>query len=334
MGYNGNNRGRTHKWGGVGNKRDYNWGLNLTSKAMVAPFAIIAALADIEKTSSNIPVEQVETFANNNGSPFEIIKALEDKNDELHKAYRRAVFIKRDIAKIKRLIFWFGLDIFHYKKNKRKRNLLNYVIERRKRLLNPIELIDYGVGQAISATAIKGRVAMHDVPQQSNSVFSLGCLCKKEGKCFHEEIKHALTFSISTRRWQILFFEKAMFVENKNGFVIIPYDNVKLSHSIITNGDMRRTYGYEIAYSTWYHARIDGGPDRRFKENFQIYTIRRYQSIISIMGLAKPLCLILDNSSDYKKLKEIVTQSLKTAIISQTLLLQSEKANVVDSKTQ
>lgn len=311
MGYNGNNRGRTHKWSGVGDKRHYNWGLNLTAKAMVAPFAILAALADIEKTSSSIPEEQIEAFTSKNGSPSEIIKALEDHNDELHKAYRRIKFIKRDIANIKRTIFLLRLDVIHYYKNKRKRLLLNYVIERRKRLLSSIELSNYGVGEAITKTTIKGRVAMHDIPQQSNGVFSLGCLCDKEEKCFHEEIQHAPTFSISTLRWQILFFEKAMFIENKNGFVIIPYDNVKTTHKRISNGDLRRTYGYETTYSTWYHSRKDGGPDRRFKENFQLFTIRRYQSIISIKGLTTPLCLILDNSSDSNAFKDIISQSSK-----------------------
>ena len=307
MGYNGNNRGRTHKWGGVGDKRHYNWGLNLTAKAMVAPFAVLATLADVDKKSSNTPIEQIETFTSKNSSPSEIIKALENKNDELHKSYRQITIIKRDIANIKRTKFLLGLDFFHYNINKRKRLLLNFIIERRKRLLNPIELSDYGVGEAITKTAIKGRVAMHDTPQQSNDVFSLGCICDKEEKCFHEEIHHASTFSISTRRWQILFFEKAMFFENKKGFVIIPYNNVKTTHNKVRNGDLRRTYGYETTYSTWYHSRKDGGPDRRFKENFQLFTIRRYQTIISIKGVTKPFCLILDNSSDTNALKEIIS---------------------------
>ena len=43
MGYNGNNRGRTHKWSiSSYDKRGYNKGLNMVSKMMAAPFALIS----------------------------------------------------------------------------------------------------------------------------------------------------------------------------------------------------------------------------------------------------------------------------------------------------
>ena len=183
MGYNGNNRGRTHNWSGVGDKRYNNWGLNLTAKAMVAPFAILSALSKIELTPSSAITEQpVETFSHRNGTPSELISALENKNDELHISYRKVEFIKQDIKNIKWNIFLLGLDIIHRKSNKRKKRLLNYIVERRERLINPIELSSFGVGSSIKPDSIIGRVAIHDTPQHKNNSFSLGCLCKKNDR--------------------------------------------------------------------------------------------------------------------------------------------------------
>ncbi len=42
MGYNGNNRGRTHKWSGAFSKSSYNKGLSMFSKAIGAPFVLLS----------------------------------------------------------------------------------------------------------------------------------------------------------------------------------------------------------------------------------------------------------------------------------------------------
>lgn len=310
MGYNGKNRGRTHNWSGVGDKRYYNWGLNLTAKAMVAPFAILATLAkmDTRTSTSSYAEEPVVSFSNGNSSPSELIRAMEDKNDELHVLYRNILFIKRDIKNIKWNIRLLGFDVFHWKRNSRTRKLLRYVIERRKRLVKQIELSDYNVGSPIKPAALLGRIAIHDTSQHNNGTFSLGCLCKIESRVFHKDISHERTFSISTSCWQMLFFENAVFIEDRKGFVILPYNLFKTSYLQIYNGRLSQTYGYHVAGTSWYHSRIDGGPDRRFKENFQLYTIIRHQVEIKITGYNKPLYFILETTYDYKALFKILNK--------------------------
>lgn len=307
MGYNGNNRGRTHNWSGVGDKRYYNWGLNLTARAMVAPFAILSALSKIETSpSSSIVEEPVETFSHRNSIPSELIKALENKNDELHIDYRKVAFIKQDIKNIKWNIFLLGLDVIHRKSNKRKRQLLKYIVKRRERLIKPIDLTNYNVGSSIKPNSIIGRVAIHDTPQQNNSTFSLGCLCKKNNEKKHKGINYQPTLSIGTKKWQMLFFKKAVFVENKKGFVVIPYKNLTISHDFVYNSGLTRTYDYRVVQTTWYHSRLDGGPDRRFKENFQMYTILRHQATISIDGFPKPMYLMFETPYDYNAIAKVI----------------------------
>ena len=313
MGYNGNNRGRTHNWSGVGNKRHYNWGLNLTAKTMVAPFAILSALAKVDTTSnSTILEEPMETFSSKNSSPIELIRTIENKNDELHQTYYKTLFIKQDIRNIKRNIILLGLNVFRWKRNRRTKRALNYIIERRKRLIKPIALSDYNVGTSINSNSILGRVTIHDVSQQSYGEFSLGCLCKNNDQEFHKDIEHLPTLAISTRSWQMLFFEKAVFVEDKKGFAIIPYENINISHSFVYNSKLTRTYGYKVNQANWYHSRIDGGPDRRYKDNFQFYTILRHQATISINGCSKSIYLLFETPKDYNAIAKIIESHNKT----------------------
>lgn len=274
---------------------------------MVAPFAILAALSKIETSpSSSIVEEPVKTFSHRNSVPSELIKALENKNDELHINYRKIAFIKQDIKNIKLNIFLLGLDVIHRKSIKRKKLLLKYIVERRKRLISPINLTSYNVGSSIKPDSIIGRVAIHDTPQQDNSTFSLGCLCKKNNEKKHKEINYQPTLSIGTKNWQMLFFKKAIFVENRKGFVVIPYENIKISQELVYNSGLTRTYDYNVVQTNWYHSRLDGGPDRRFKENFQMYTILRHQATISIDGFSKPIYLMFETPYDYNAIAKVI----------------------------
>lgn len=283
MGYNGNNRGRTHKWSGVGDKRNYNWGLNLTSKAIVAPFAIMAALIEMENSVSEDIGQQTETtFDGHNDLPISVLKSYENKKDNLHKLYRKVTFLKRDIRNIKRYIFFLKFNIFQRKKSNRKQKLLAYLIQRRERLIDTISLFDFGVGEPINPLAIYGRITVHNSPQNGD-VFNLGCLCNKDTKIFHKYIETVDTLSLRTRKWQILFFTKAMFVESKKGFAIIPYEEIKWTKQQVINHGLTNTHGYEVYSQTWYHSRVDGGPDRRYKNNYPIYSIRRYQCCLEFL---------------------------------------------------
>ncbi len=272
---------------------------------MAAPFAILSTLSNID-TPSAIQVEPVETFSHRSGVPSELIGAMENPNDELHKAYNKLLLIKQDISNIKWNIFLLEIDIIHRRRNKRKKQILKYIIERRERLLSPIELSKYNVGSPIKPKSIVGRIAIHDVSQCNSGKFSLGCLCKKNDKKKHEEINHETTLSISTRSWQMLFYNKAIFVQDKKGFVVVPYEKIKIFHDNIYNEGLSRTYGYNVVRTSWYHSRIDGGPDRRFKENFQIYTIHRHQATLHIEGFPKPIYLLFETHNDYDVIANVI----------------------------
>ena len=323
MGYNGNNRGRTHRWSGVGDMRHYKWGLNITAKAMVAPFAIMAALVEMENSVSEDTTQQPEaTFESKNNTPIAILKSCEDKTDNLHKLYRKVAFVRRDISNIKRTILFLKLDILHRKESKRIINLLTYLIQRRERLINPICLFDYNVGEPIKSSAITGRVTIHSAPQNSNT-FNLGCLCKKDTKIFHKYIETVDTLSIRTRKWQILFFSNALLLESKKGFAIVPYENIRWTKQDVINHGLTNTHGYEVYYQTWYHARVDGGPDRRFKENHPIYTIRRYQLSLKFLLANNIIYLIFDNNNDAKNIGNIISQKASSKILGNDVKLLS-----------
>ncbi len=314
MGYNGNNRGRTHRWSGVGDMRHYKWGLNVTAKAMVAPFAIMAALVEMESAATEETIQTPEaTFENNNNTPIAILKAYENKTDELHKLYRKVSFIKRDIHNIRRNILFLKFGLFHRKESLRKQKLLTYLIQRRERLIDTISLFNFNVGEPIKTSAISSRIAIHNEPQNSNA-FNLGCLCKKDTRIFHKNIETVDTFSIRTRKWQMLFFSKALFLESKRGFAIIPYEDIKWTRQDVINHGLTNTHGYEIYYQTWYHARVDGGPDRRFKENHPIYSIRRYQLCLKFLTAGKSIYLIFETKGDSLTFGNIISQKANTII--------------------
>ncbi len=260
----------------------------------------------MDTTSSTIPEEPVVTFSHRNDAPSEIIRALENKNDELHLAYKKNIFIKQDIRNIKWNIFLLRIDIIHRSRNKRRIQLLKYIIKRRERLLSPIKLSNYNVGPSIKPDAIVGRVSIHNASQYNSGSFSLGCLCKKNDKIEHKEIDHETTLAISTKSWQMLFYEKAIYIENRKSFVVIPYENIVISHNVVYNDELRSTYGYTVVRTSWYHSRIDGGPDRRFKENFQLFTILRHQATISIKGYPKPIYLLFETIDDYNTIAKVI----------------------------
>ena len=290
---------------------------------MVAPFAIMAALVEMENSVSEETTQQPEaTFESENNAPIVVLKSYENKTDDLHKLYRKVAFVRRDISNIRRNIFFLKLDLFHRKESKRKINLLTYLIQRRERLIDAISLFDFNVGNPVKSSSITGRVTIHNAPQNSNT-FNLGCLCKKDTKIFHKYIETVDTLSIRTRKWQVLFFSKALFLESKKGFAIIPYENMRWTKQDVINHGLTNTHGYEVYYQTWYHARVDGGPDRRFKENHPIYSIRRYQLSLKFLSVNKFIYLIFDNTVDVNNIGNIISQKAGSNIIGNDIKLLS-----------
>ena len=290
---------------------------------MVAPFAIMSALVEMENSVGEETTQQPEaTFDSKNNAPIAILKLYENKADDLHKLYRKVAFVRRDISNIRRNIFFLKLDLFHRKESKRKINLLNYLIQRREDLIDTISIFDFNVGEPIKSSSITGRVTIHSAPQNSNT-FNLGCLCRKDTKIFHKYIETVDTLSVRTRKWQILFFSKALFLESRHGFAIVPYEKIKWSKQDVINHGLTNAHGYEVYYQTWCHARVDGGPDRRFKENHPIYSIRRYQISLKFPSVNKSIYLIFDNIKDRVTLGKIISQKADSCIIGDEIKLLS-----------
>ena len=237
MGYNGNNRGRTHRWSGVGDKRYYNWGLNLTTRAIVLPFAIMKALVEVGEMASGdnsyYNSKQV-AFTNKSRIPSDILKYKGDKNNKLHNDYHKIIKEKHEIRDIKRNIWLQKFILFCPKKVKRKVSLLYYLIQRKKRLLYDINITEYGVGSPVQKNLFAGQVTIHNESQLYKDS-DCGCLCEQQIQLFHKNIYRPETLVISTKSWQILFYSKAMFIENKKNFTIIPYSQIKcFAHEIIS----------------------------------------------------------------------------------------------------
>lgn len=308
MGYNGNNRGRTHRWSGVGDKRHYNWGLNLTAKAMTAPIVLAATLIDLAGNSAPVSSqESLVTFSSKNDYPLRLIQLLKNDTDKIQRDVLRQKAIPKDIAAIKREILMLRLNVFQIKKSQRKVKALKYIISRRLRLIHNIKLSDYYEDcDSVNANIIKGRVAILNSDQGHAHQFSLGCKCKKDLRIFQKHIEHPNTLSIRTGEWQILFFSSIMLLENKSDFVVIPYNKVSVSYKKITEYCLDQSYGYEVVGRPWYHSRTDGGPDRRYKDNYQLYNICRHQIRIQIKDTpSMPLYLILDNTNDANNVKKL-----------------------------
>jgi hypothetical protein len=99
-----------------------------------------------------------------------------------------------------------------------------------------------------------------------------------------------------------------MFIESKKGFAIIPYEDIKGTKQEVINHGLINTHGYEVYYQTWYHARVDGGPDRRYKNNHPIYSIRRYQIGLKFLTANKSVFLIFDTDNAVKNFSNIISQ--------------------------
>ena len=305
MGYNGNNRGRTHNWSGVGNRRNYNWGLNAVAGLAVAPIVLTAALLEVASGTDGSATGENTKYDSRNNTPLAILRACENKEDDLHRAYRKVAFIQKDIRNIRRNIRLLYFNIFNAKKRIRKQKLLKYLIQRRERLIDKIRLTDYSVGKPVDKSLLKDKVTLHSHSQKGRQ-FELGYPCKKDYKTFHKYLDPIKTFSLRSSRWQMLFFTDAMFIQDKRRFAIIPYTDIKVKRYEIHTDNLSNTHGYEVLWSTWLHSRVDGGPDRRFNTNYQLYTIIRYQFELSFPNSSKNIYLICRDSQDAKKLHRLL----------------------------
>lgn len=318
MGYNGNNRGRTHNWSGVRNKRNYNWGLNLTAKTIAAPFVLLGALFEIaddlgklppSHTSANYatpikplvrylsrPRAFIETLSKYYSELSQRISTLSDKNEEL-------LSLRKRLKKVRKNIFLFG-------KRKRIIDALNYKILRKEQFVSSFKIIEKEcTGRSLSSSRIKGTVAVYFEDQTNNDFFKQGIVLKKKIEDFKDGIHIIKSLALSSVDWQIVFYNKGLLLEDKYNILFVPYKDIRFKETWIIHPADLDVHGYDIESIAWKYPRLDGTKDLRYSDNPLIHYIQRYQVELKFKKFYEDtsLYIILSKKEDALALRKIIS---------------------------
>lgn len=250
---------------------------------------------DDNTNANKLQVQSIKTQANPiKGGDFYLAVARQKEIQKKNKQARIAIFFLR-------------LNIILLKKNKRKIKVLESIIARREKEISKVKIADYYPGgDALPQDIIKGRVTIYSIDQESQP-FTPAPFCKRDVFVFQKHIDCPKTLSIRKNNWQILFFHSVMLVENNKGFAVIPYSSLSVSSKEVLNGRLTDSHGHEVYYQTWYHARVDGGPDRRFNSNWPLYSICRYQVKLQVKNTSdSAVYLMFDKEDDANNLIKII----------------------------
>lgn len=301
MGYNGNNRGRTHNWSGVGNKQHYNWGLNLTARAMAAPFAILGALIELADIDTSTPKC---TSYNNTKSinppkqppvqPHNLIKSLIGFYPELSQRITKLSEQKHELSSLKNKLKSVRWNFFLFWKRKRIINALNYKISRKEQFVTSFHIFEEDIiGKPIDRSQIKGKVTVLFFDQAKCNKFNEGIKLRKSFANFIKEINIIQSLSLKGDYWQMIFYNNGLLLEDNNHILYVPYKDIAVKETWIIHYADWDTHGYDIESSSWKYTRLDGGPDLRYSCNSQIHYIQRYQLELKFKKLEKDESLYL-----------------------------------------
>ena len=299
MGYNGNNRGRTHNWSGAGSKRNYKWGLNLTTKAMVAPFAILGALIDLAyaanvstPTYAPVKAKSVKPSVQSPSRPQIIMKSLLNYYPDISQRISLLSKKKSDLLLLKRKLQNARYNIFLLWKRKRIINALKYRILRKEQSILSFNIFEKDhIGKPIRDNLIKGKVALHFSDQSLTKIFHEGWVLKKKSVVFHDEINTIQSLAFNGTHWQVVFYSKGLVLEDKEQVMFVPYKDIVVTEKWIIHYADWDTHGYDIDSSSWKYTRLDGGPDLRYSLNSHIYYVQRYQVELRFKKLEKDTSL-------------------------------------------
>lgn len=317
MGYNGNNRGRTHNWSGVGDKRHYNWGLNLTARAMAAPFAILGALIEL---ADDIDTSTPKHKSYNNSKsinppkqppaqPHNLIKSLIEFYPELSQRIARLSKQKYELSSLKNDLKSVRRNIFLFGKRKRIINALNYKISRKEQFVSSFHIFEEDIiGKPIESGQIKGKVTVLFFDQAKCNRFNEGIRLRKSFANFIKGINKTLSLSLKGDDWQIIFYDKGLLLEDNNHILFIPYKDIAVKETWIIHYADWDTHGYDIESTSWKYTRLDGGPDLRYSRNSQIHYVQRYQVELKFKKLEKDasLYLIFQKKEDSLFLRKMI----------------------------
>lgn len=314
MGYNGNNRGRTHNWSGVGSKKDYNWGLNLTAKALVAPFYLLGALADI----ANDMGTSSPTYASINAEPsvklpsrpHEIIESLIEYYPEISQKISILSKRKNDLLLLKRKLQSIRYNVFLLRKRKRIINVLNYKILRKEQSISSFNIFEKNhIGKQISCNQITGKVVVHFSDQAIDKIFHEGFALKQENTDFHEGTNIIQSLAFNGTDWQMVFYSKGLILEDKKQILFVPYKDIEVNEKWIIHYADSDNHGYDVVRTSWRHTRLDGRPDLRYSCNSPIYYVQLYQVELKFKRIEKEtsLYIIFQKKEDSANLCKLIS---------------------------
>lgn len=324
MGYNGNNRGRTHNWSGVRNKRNYNWGLNLTAKAMAAPFAILGALIDVANEAGKQTPKPSYYYATPMPKPsvtlplhpHTMLGSLMVYYPDITQRISILSKQKEVLLTLKRKLKSARYNIFLLRRRKRIIKALEYKILRKEQWISSFDILEKGViGKPISCNRINGKIAVHFSDQALNKNFHEGFILKNKNVCFNEEINKTQSLTFNGKDWQMVFFSKGLVLEDKNNVVFVPYKDMVVKETWIIHYADWDTHGYDISSSSWKYTRLDGGPDLRYSCNSRIHYVQRYQVELTFKKLEKlkSLFIVFQKKEDAAALCKMVSSKYDAA---------------------
>ena len=224
MGYNGNNRCRTHNWSGAGSKRNYKWGAKISGKTMAAPFVILETLLDLVNDlgkqtslySSSYYDAHIDTTVQTPSRSHILIEFLSTYYTELS---QRISILSEKIAELlflRNKLKLTRFNIFLFRKRSRIINVLSYKILRKEQFISSFKIVDEAiVGEPISCNQIKGTVAVNFSDQAMNNLFDLGIVLRKRVADFQAGLHIVESLAFKDCDWQIIFYSKGLILEDK-----------------------------------------------------------------------------------------------------------------------
>ena len=322
MGYNGNNRGRTHNWSGIGNKKNYNWGLNLTAKALVAPFAILGALIDLaddinthpSENASSINAKSVNPPKHTPSQPHNFIKTLFSYYPELSQRITKLSKQESELSSLKRKLQSVRRNVFLMGKRKRIINVLKYRILRKEQFVSSYHLFEEDIiGEPIDSNQIKGKVTVLFFDQAKSTNFHEGIILKIQYANFYNRINKIQSLSLKGADWQMVFYSNGLLLEDNKQILYVPYNEIVVKETKIVHCIVNNTQGYDVKSTSWMFTRLDGGPDLRYSSNRRIYYVQRYQVELRFMKTEKEssLYLVFQKKEDSETFCKIISTRIK-----------------------
>lgn len=324
MGYNGNNRGRTHRWSGVGDKRYYNWGLNLTARVLVAPIVILGELIKLEnnvdtstpKYSPSYNTKSLQPPKPLPSEPYNLINSLIGYYPELSQRISILSKQKNELSLLKTKLKSVRYRFFLLGKRKRIISALEYKILRKEQFISSFHILEEKtIGKPIGGKKIIGKAFVIFSDQAKSDTLQDGIVLRKQMANFHKGLVKTQSLSLKSSGidWQVIFYSKGLVLEDSNHILYVPYKDISVKETWVIHYADWDTRDYDIESSSWMYTRLDGGPDMRYSCNNRVYYVQRYQVEVKFKKLEKDASffLIFQKKEDATTMHKIIAPKSK-----------------------